>query len=262
MAESGWAWRLTRHLVGTHPDSRDPKIYVPLIEGLSRFHKALRLFSQQDSVAIPAGVCLKTRQLINRFQNTRRSPFTCDQDEQELLERASHRLLPRLDRFESLPRQIIHGDWTPRNVLFDSIAPVGNLTGVLDFESTAIDPIHVDLAHTCSTLLMWSGLDQVEARIQDVVSYYEQLTQTQIEFADILTAMLAHWFCHYWAWRDRLQNSTQDHEVTKRLSGSDSGLDLATRGATTIPILTIPTTVAIPTIPTAPTDAVRTTART
>ena len=146
------------------------------------------------------------------------SPLTGDPDEQELLERTCSWLLHRLDRFESLPRQLIHGDWTPRNVLFDPITPVGRLAAVLDFESTAIDPVHVDLSHTCSTLLMWSGLDQVEARIQEVVSYYGQLTQTQIEFTDILTAMLAHWFCHYWSWRERLETSTQHHEVTNRLS--------------------------------------------
>lgn len=217
VAESGWTWRLTRHLAGTHPDSRDPKIYPPLIEGLSRFHEALRRFSHQDSGAIPAGVCIKTRQLIQRFQSTRWSPFTSDEDEQELLERASQRLLPRLDRFESLPRQVIHGDWTPRNVLFDSIAPVGNLTGVLDFESTAFDPIHVDLSHTCSTLLMWSGLDNTGTRIPEAVACYERLTGTPVELNDLHTAMLAHWFCHYWNWRDRLESGAKDHEVTKRL---------------------------------------------
>jgi Ser/Thr protein kinase RdoA (MazF antagonist) len=146
------------------------------------------------------------------------SPFTGDPDERELLERTCSWLPDRLDRFESLPRQLIHGDWTPRNVLFDSVAPMGRLAAVLDFEFTAIDPIHVDLSHTCSTLLMWSGLDEIEARIQDVVSCYEKLGQTQIEYADILTAMLAHWFCHYWAWRDRLETSTEYHEVKKRLS--------------------------------------------
>ena len=214
----GWAWRLTHHLAGFHPDSHDPQIYLPLIEGLTRFHQALRLFSQQSSGTIPMGVCLKARQFVQRFQTMSWRPFTGDQDEKELLERASRWLLPRLDHFESLPRQLTHGDWTSRNVLFDSVTPVGCLAAVLDFESTAIDPIHVDLSHTCSMLLMWSGLDRVGARIQEVVACYERLTRTRVELTDIHTAMLAHWFCHYWNWRDRLETSAQSHEVIKRLS--------------------------------------------
>jgi Ser/Thr protein kinase RdoA (MazF antagonist) len=178
----------------------------------------MRRFSQQISVAIPMGVCLKTRELIQRFQSMSWSPFTGDQEEQELLERTCSWLLPRLDRFESLPRQLTHGDWTPRNVLFDSFAPIGRLAAVLDLESIAIDPIQADLSHTCSTLLMWSGLDRVEARIQDIASYYAHLTKTQIELTDVHTAMLTHWFCHYWSWRDRLETGAQYHEVTKRLS--------------------------------------------
>ena len=216
--KSGWAWRLTHHLAGVHPDSRDPQIYTPLIEGLTRFHQALRLFSQQSSGTIPMGVCLKARQFVQRFQTMSWRPFTGDQDEKELLERASRWLLPRLDHFESLPRQLTHGDWTPPNVLFGSVTPVGCLAAVLDLGSTAIDPIHVDLSHTCSTLLMWSGLDRVGARIQEVVACYERLTRTPVELTDIHTAMLAHWFCHYWDWRDRLETSAQSHEVTKRLS--------------------------------------------
>jgi len=214
---SGWAWRLTRHLAGIHPDSHDPQIYRPMIEGLARFHQALLRFSPRSSGAIPMGICLKTRELIQRFQTMSWGPFTGDPDERELLERTCSWLHHRLDHFESLPRQLTHGDWTPRNVLFDSVAPMGRLSAVLDFESTGIDPIHVDISHTCSTLLMWSGLDLVGTRIRDVVSYYEHLTRTQIEFTDILTAMLAHWFCHYWGWRDRLETSVQYHEVTKRL---------------------------------------------
>jgi Ser/Thr protein kinase RdoA (MazF antagonist) len=213
--KSGWAWRLTHHLAGVHPDSHDPQIYSPLVGGLTRFHQALRLFSQQSS-GIPMGVCLKAQRFVQRFQTMSWRPFTGDQDEKELLERASRWLLPRLDHFESLPRQLTHGDWTPGNVLFDS--PVGRLSAVLDFESISIDPIHVDLSHTCSTLLMWSGLDRVGARIEEVIACYERLTTTRVELADIHTAMLAHWFCHYWNWRERLETRAQSHEVTKRLS--------------------------------------------
>jgi hypothetical protein len=63
-----------------------------------------------------------------------------------------------------------------------------------------------------------SGVDRVGARIQEVVACYERLTRARVELTDIHTAMLAHWFCNYWNWRDRLETRAQSHEVISRLS--------------------------------------------
>jgi hypothetical protein len=81
----------------------------------------------------------------------------------------------------------------------------------------AFDPVHVDVANTCSTLLMWSGLGNVDERIGSVLSRYEGLSGHRLERDHVFTAMLAHWLCHYWSWRDRLKNGGFGQEVKERL---------------------------------------------
>ena len=215
--DGGYAWCLTRHLQGFHPDSTDSGIYSVLTEGLVRFHQELRRFSERQRTDVPHGICMRTRHSIERLDSATFIPFTSHPGEKELLEQAGVWLLPRLNRFELLPRQMIHGDWTPRNVLFDFSDHGARLSAVLDFEATAYDPVHVDLASTCSTLLMWSGLDRIGERIGDLLSTYERFGGIRLEREDVYTAMLAHWLCHYWRWRDRLEGGGFGQEVRARL---------------------------------------------
>jgi Ser/Thr protein kinase RdoA (MazF antagonist) len=217
VADGGYGWCLTRHLQGFHPDSSDPGIYPVLAEGLARFHRELRLFSERQKADAPHGICVMARQNIARLDPASFVPFTKHPREQELVMRAGEWLLPRLARFEILPRQLVHGDWTPRNVFFQSSDCGAHLTAVLDFEAMAYDPVHVDLANTCSTLLMWSRLDRIAERIGDVLSTYERFGGIRLEHGDIYTAMLAHWFCHYWSWRDRLEDGGFGLDVKERL---------------------------------------------
>jgi Ser/Thr protein kinase RdoA (MazF antagonist) len=217
VAYGGYGWCLTRHLQGFHPDSGDPGIYPVLSEGLARFHHELCLFSEHQRADVPDGVCVKARQGIERLDDATFVPFTNHPEEQELMMRAGKWLLPRLARFELLPRQPIHGDWTPRNVLFDTSDNGAHLSAVLDFESMAYDPVHVDLANICSTLLMWSRLNRIEDRIDSVLSTYERFGGVRLERGDIYTAMLAHWFCHYWGWRDRIKGGGFGQDVKERL---------------------------------------------
>lgn len=213
----GFGWCLTRHLNGFHPDSSDPGIYPVLFEGLARFHRVLRLFSERQSADAPHGICARTRQRIERLDFAAFVPFTNHPREREVLLRAGEWLLPRLNRFELLPRQLIHGDWTPQNVFFESSDHGSHLTAVLDFEAMTFDPLHVDLANTCSTLLMWSGLDRIGERIREVLSTYEGFSGVRLESVDVYTAMLAHWLCHYWSWRDRLEGGGFGQDVKERL---------------------------------------------
>jgi Ser/Thr protein kinase RdoA (MazF antagonist) len=195
-------------------------MYPVLAEGLARFHRALRLFSEHQATSVADGICVRARQSIARLATERFVAFTPDPREEEVLQQAAAWLLPRLDRFEHLPRQIVHGDWTPRNVLFDRADQPVRLTGVLDFEALASDPVDVDLASICSTLLMWSGLDRLDERIASVLETYERSAGVHLERADLHTAALAHWLCHYWRWRDRLQFGEFGefgHEVKDRL---------------------------------------------
>ncbi len=215
-------WCLTRHLEGRHPDSRDPATYPALAEGLARFHVALRLFAERDVPNAPDGICVKTRKNVDRLHCAPFVPFTEDPGELEVLLRAGKWLSPRLPQMESLPRQLVHGDWTPGNVLFDPSANC--LVAVLDFEAIAHDPVHADLGNICSTVLMWSGLDHVKDRIAAVLSAYSSVAGTAVVLDDIHTAMLAHWFCHYWNWRDRFESHGWDRSVRNRLCLRISGV--------------------------------------
>jgi Ser/Thr protein kinase RdoA (MazF antagonist) len=217
VADGGYGWCLTRHLQGFHPDSSDPTIYPVLVEGLARFHREMRLFPDRQPAELPDGICMNAQKCIARMDPANFVPFTKYAEEQELLVRAGDWLLPRLSEFENLPRQLIHGDWTPRNVLFDRAGDGVRLSSVLDFEAMAFDPVHVDVANTCSTLLMWSGLDRVDERIGRVLSTYEELSGRRLERDHVFAAMLAHWLCHYWSWRDRLKHGRFGEEVKERL---------------------------------------------
>jgi Ser/Thr protein kinase RdoA (MazF antagonist) len=115
---------------------------------------------------VAQGINTKTRQSIEQLNLTTFVPFTGYAKEEEVLIQAAEWLLPRLAHFEGLPKQLVHGDWTPQNVLFGFRDHKALLTGVLDFEETGIDPVHVDIANVCSTLLMWSGLAGPEQHIR------------------------------------------------------------------------------------------------
>jgi hypothetical protein len=64
---------------------------------------------------------------------------------------------------------------------------------------------------------MWSGLDNIDERISGVLSTYEGLGGRRLERDHVFTAMLAHWLCHYWSWRDRLKHGGFGQEVKERL---------------------------------------------
>jgi len=215
--EGGYGWCVTRHLHGFHPDMGEPTIYPALAEGLARFHREVRLFSDRERAALPEGICINARKSIARMHVAHFVPFTEYPDEQELLVRAGEWLRPRLQEFEILPRQTIHGDWTPRNVLFASSGGHIYLNAVLDFEAMALDQVHVDVASMCSTLLMWSGLDGVDELIDSLLNTYENLSESPLEHDQVFTAMLAHWLCNYWNWRDRIEDGGFGQEVKDRL---------------------------------------------
>lgn len=215
--EGGYGWCVARHLHGFHPDMSDPTIYPVLAEGLARFHHEVRLFCERERTDLSEGICINARKNIARMHVARFVPFTEYPEEQELLARAGEWLQPRLQEFEKLPRQLIHGDWTPRNVLFVASGDHVYLSAVLDFESMAPDPVHVDLGSMCSTLLMWSGLNGVNELIDSLLNTYEKLSNCHLERDHVFTAMLAHWLCNYWSWRDRIEAGGFGQEVKDRL---------------------------------------------
>ena len=50
-----------------------------------------------------------------------------------------------------------------------------------------------------------------------MLSTYEEFGCVRLERGDIYTAMLAHWFCHSWGWRDRLKGGEFGQDVKEPL---------------------------------------------
>jgi Ser/Thr protein kinase RdoA (MazF antagonist) len=217
VADSDFGWCLARHIDGFNPDPRDPNIYMELVGGLARFHAVLSSAHSRCSIDAPAGICVAIRRGIERLNSSDFVPFTGGPDEENVLRRAAGWLLPRLIDFEHLPRQLIHGDWTPQNILFRIWGQQSSLTAVLDFERMGLDPIHVDVANVCSTLVMWSGLDTIAQRVQAVLDDYEWFSGQCLDREHIHVAMLGHWFCQYWSWRDRMMRGESREPVKARL---------------------------------------------
>lgn len=199
---SGFLWRLTRHIEGLHPSPNDPATYDLMLNAVLRLHQAF------DSISNQRPTC---PDIVSRVRD-RLSPFT--PQEPDILHVAAHWLKPRLDRLSALPPRIVHGDWTPLNVLIGR----DGRAGILDFEACGRGPAVLDLANMCSTLLMWSGLDNISGRIAALVSSFEERTGVPIGLDIVHVAMLTHWFGHYFDWRER-EPADENTEVVRRLLG-------------------------------------------
>ena len=129
VTDRGYAWCLTGHLEGFHPDSHDPA----LAEGLARLHRELYLFEESRPTRLPDGIGVRVRERIEELNLGSFVPFTPDPREAALLERAGEWQLPRLSRFESLPRQLVHGDWTILFYSWSSCFSIRSASSVLKF---------------------------------------------------------------------------------------------------------------------------------
>jgi Ser/Thr protein kinase RdoA (MazF antagonist) len=208
---SGFLWRLTRHIDGLHPSPNDPATYDLMLNVMLRLHQAFDSTANQ----CPTGpdIVGRVRDRLSQLPDTiSRSSFT--PKERDILQEAAHWLKPRLDRLFILPTRVVHGDWTPLNVLIRR----DGWAGILDFEACGCGPAVLDFANMCSTLLMWSRLDNISERIAALVSSFEEKTGVPIGLDIVHIAMLTHWFGHYFDWRER-ESTDENTEVARRLLG-------------------------------------------
>jgi Ser/Thr protein kinase RdoA (MazF antagonist) len=108
----------------------------------------------------------------------------------------------------------VHGDWTPLNVLIRR----DGWAGILDFEACGHGPAVLDLANMCSTLLMWSRLDNVPERMATLVSSFAEKADVPVGLDIVHISMLTHWFGHYFDWHERALTD-ENTEVVRRLLG-------------------------------------------
>lgn len=94
--------------------------------------------------------------------------------------------------------QILHLDFVRSNVLFD-VSPTGELfiSGILDFEKTALGPVIVDLARTLSFLL----IDTKYKTHPKIIKYflrsgYQKHSQTQLQNLSLLKPLMIFFLCY------------------------------------------------------------------
>ena len=76
---------------------------------------------------------------------------------------------------------------------------------------------------------MWSRLDNIPARIAELISCFEEKTGVPLGLDIVQIAMLAHWFGHYFEWRER-ELTAATTEVVRRLLGRvEAVLDFVTK---------------------------------
>jgi Ser/Thr protein kinase RdoA (MazF antagonist) len=197
VASSHGIWRLTAGLPGGPPYPLLPETYDRMAGLLARVH---RLLSALPTVAAvqPAGVVERAPSLLAASLSEDFAPATDDPGERDAVAAVARWLGPRAGGLERLPRQLTHGDWAPANLV-----DAGERWGVVDWEMSRVDPVAMDLAQACSTLLMWSGLDEIARRVDALVARYAAESRTPVTADEIRAAMALHWLGNYWHLRER-----------------------------------------------------------
>jgi aminoglycoside phosphotransferase (APT) family kinase protein len=120
-------------------------------------------------------------------------------------------LEPRLAGLADLPRQLIHGDWSPRNLLVSEERP-SCITAVLDWQFAAIGPVVFDLAMAASTVLASPSITNKRATVDQLLHDYGADSQRKL----LGVAMVAFWFWNYWRIRGVVRREPRSQEELNR----------------------------------------------
>jgi Ser/Thr protein kinase RdoA (MazF antagonist) len=164
---------------------------------LAEVHRVLRTLPESLGV-LERGIVPRSRQLVAVYGGSAFSTATQNASERPVVNAVAHWLEPRLEHIEALPRQLIHGDWTPANVKLFTPG-----WGVLDWEFARVDPVVMDVAHSCSTILMWSGLTRPARHIESLLGRYAVHSGHELSLESAQTAMALYWLHNYDHWRAR-----------------------------------------------------------
>lgn len=200
-------WRLAQHLPGEQPDMREPDTYPALARRLAELHAVLDALPHSLAVR-ERGAVERTQALMDAHGQSSFHPVTDDPREQLALETAVRWLGPRIEQLASAPRQLTHGDWIPPNIKLRADG-----WGVLDWEFSRVDPVEIDLAQSCSTILLWSGLPDPAAHISSLVATYRTHSGREVSIENVRTAMAAYWLQNYSHWRERYETDDEFRSV-------------------------------------------------
>jgi Ser/Thr protein kinase RdoA (MazF antagonist) len=190
-------WRLAQHLPGEQPDMREAATYPALARMLAEVHAVLQSVPHALKVR-ELGAVERARAFIAAYEKASFRPATEDAREALAVGAIVDWLEPRIGELAALPRQLIHGDWTPPN-----LKVLAQGWGVLDWEFSRVDPAVMDLAQSCITILMWSGLDGPAEHISELVETYSAHSGREASMESVQTAMAAYWLQNYGHWRSR-----------------------------------------------------------
>lgn len=206
-------WRLAEHLPGAQPDMREADTYVALARVLAELHGVLEALPHSLKVR-ESGAVERALAFIAAYRRSSFCPATADAREALTVGAIVDWLAPRIGELASLPRQLTHGDWTPPN-----IKSTAHGWGVLDWEFSRVDPAVVDLAQSCSTVLMWSGLSAPAEHISKLVETYGVHSGRDVSVESVRTAMAVYWLQNYGHWRSRQELVGGFEDVIARQPG-------------------------------------------
>jgi Ser/Thr protein kinase RdoA (MazF antagonist) len=196
----GYEWRMTVRLDGRPADAASEALYDPYVRVLAELHRALRQIPV-DEAPLQADAIEHAVSLVARREDPNWRPATDDASEPLVVEEIGCWLGARFERLSRLPTQLVHGDWTPANVLLAE-GDVLRVVAVLDFELSRPAPVELDLAQLFSTLLMWSGYERAERMMRRCLRVYEEASGRAVDVLDVHACMAADWLANYWMGRD------------------------------------------------------------
>jgi Ser/Thr protein kinase RdoA (MazF antagonist) len=203
-------WRLAGHVSGEQPDMREADTYPALARMLTEVHAELESLPHSLKVR-DAGAVERAQAFMTAYEASSFRPATADAREAFAIRAIVDWLRPRIGELASLPRQLIHGDWTPPN-----LKTTAQGWGVLDWEFARVDPAVMDLAQSCSTILMWSGLNGPAEHIAKLVAAYRAHSGRDVSMESVRTAMAAYWLQNYSHWRRRKETVAGFEDVLSR----------------------------------------------
>jgi Ser/Thr protein kinase RdoA (MazF antagonist) len=206
-------WRLAGHVPGEQPDMRAAETYPALARMLAEVHAVLEALPHSLKVR-DAGAVERAQAFMAAHEASSFRPATGDAREALAIGAIVDWLRPRIGELASLPRQLIHGDWTPPNL---KTTPQG--WGVLDWEFARVDPVELDLAQSCSTILMWSGLNGPAEHISKLVAAYRAHSGRDVSMESVRTAMAVYWLQNYSHWRRRKETVAGFEDVLSHQPG-------------------------------------------
>jgi len=206
-------WRLSGHLCGEEPDMQSGDTYPLLARKLAELHARLEFVPRSLAVR-ESGAVERARAFIFAYEASSFLPATNDPREERAVRALVAWLAPRVGALASLPTQLTHGDWIPPNIKVGSRG-----WGVLDWEFSRVDPVEMDVAQSCSTILMWSGLGNPAEHIAAFVEMYGAHSGRVVSVATVRTAMVVYWLQNYLHWRCRQDAAAGFEDVLVRQPG-------------------------------------------